>query len=66
MCGRVPVYKTQRGTKMKTELLLLLSNATSIACVIAAANLASKGTEGWGWFLLIALLSGVYPKSIGD
>ena len=33
---------------MKTELLLLLSNATSIACVIAAANLASKGTEGWG------------------
>jgi hypothetical protein len=51
---------------MKTELLLLLSNATSIACVIAAANLASKGTEGWGWFLLIALLSGVYPNSIGD
>jgi hypothetical protein len=52
---------------MKTELLLLLlSNVTSIACVIAAANLASKGTEGWGWFLLIALLSGVYPKSIGD
>ena len=50
---------------MKTELLLLLSNVTSIACVIAAANLASKGTEGWGWFLLIALLSGVYPKSIG-
>ena len=58
--------KSQRGTKMKTELLLLLSNATSIACVIAAANLASKGTEGWGWFLLIALLSGVYPNSIGD
>ena len=51
---------------MKTELLLLLSNATSIACVVAAAVLASKGTEGWGWFLLIALLSGVYPKSIGD
>ena len=51
---------------MKTELLLLLSNAPSIACVIAAATRASFGTGGWGWFLLIALLSGVYPKSIGD
>ena len=36
---------------MKTELLLLLSNATSIACVIAAATLASFGTGGWGQFL---------------
>ena len=51
---------------MNNTFLLLLSNATSIACVIAAAILASKGTEGWGWFLLIALLSGVYPNSIGD
>lgn len=51
---------------MKTVLLLLLSNATSIACVVAAAVLASKGTEGWGWFLLIALLSGVYPNRISD
>ena len=33
---------------------------------LAAATLASFGTAGWGWFLLIALLSGVYPKSIGD
>ena len=59
-------WETLGGTEMKTELLLLLSNATSIACVIAAATLASFGTGGWGWFLLIALLSGVYPKSIGD
>jgi hypothetical protein len=51
---------------MNDPFLILAANLTSIACVIAAAVLASKGTEGWGWFLLIALLSGVYPNSIGD
>lgn len=51
---------------MTPTLLLLISNATSIACVISAAVLAYKGTEGWGWFLLIALLSCVNPNSTGD
>jgi len=51
---------------MKTVLLLLLSNATSIVCVVAATVLACRGKEGWGSFLLIALLSGVYPARIGD
>jgi hypothetical protein len=50
---------------MNPTLLLLISNLPSIACVVAAAFLASKGTGGWGWFLLIALLSSVYPSSIG-
>jgi hypothetical protein len=41
---------------MNTTLLLLISNVVSIACVIGAVILASKGTEGWGYFLLFALL----------
>jgi hypothetical protein len=41
---------------MNNTFLLLISNAFSIACVIGAVNLASKGTEGWGWFLLVAFL----------
>jgi hypothetical protein len=44
-------------------LSLFISNLPSIACVIAAAVLDSNGTENWGWFLLIALLICVYPKS---
>ncbi len=41
---------------MNPTLLLLISNAVSIFCVIGAVILASKEKEGWGWFLLVALL----------
>jgi hypothetical protein len=41
---------------MNNTFLLLISNAVSIACVIGAVILASKGTDGWGEFLLVALL----------
>lgn len=30
----------------------------SIICVIVAAVLLDKQTDGWGWFLLVALLLG--------
>ena len=50
---------------MNPEFALLISNLTSIVCVISAAILAIRGTEGWGFFLLVALLAGVYPKSVG-
>ena len=46
---------------MNDIVLLLVSNATSIVCVIGAAIIASKGYEGWGWFLLIALLCSTSP-----
>jgi hypothetical protein len=41
---------------MNSSFLLLFSNLTSLACVVGAAYLASKGTEGWGYFLLVAVL----------
>lgn len=50
---------------MNPEFALLISNLTSIACVISAAILATRGTEAWGWFLFVALLAGAYPKSVG-
>jgi hypothetical protein len=50
-------------TEMNNTFLLLISNAVSIACVIGAVNLASKGTEGWGWFLLVALLCSTTLKT---
>jgi hypothetical protein len=36
--------------------LWLISQLAVIAAVTSAAVLASKGVEGWGWFLVIALL----------
>lgn len=41
---------------MNQSLLLLLSNLTALACVIAAAVLAVKSIAGWGWFLFVGLL----------
>jgi hypothetical protein len=48
---------------MNPILLLLISNAVSIACVIAAVFLSTKGTEGWGWFLLVAFLCSTTLKT---
>lgn len=50
---------------MNHTLILLISNLTSIACVISAVFLAYNGIDAWGWFLVVASLSFVYPKSIG-
>jgi hypothetical protein len=36
--------------------LWLISELAVIAAVTCAAVLASQGIEGWGWFLLAALL----------
>ena len=41
-------------------LLLLLSNLSALACVIAAAALAVNQIEGWGWFLFVGLLMTSY------
>jgi type IV secretory pathway VirB2 component (pilin) len=41
---------------MNPALMMLLSNAVSIAAVITAGILAAEGKEGWGWFLFIAVL----------
>ena len=41
---------------MNYPFLLLVSNLTSVACVVSAGYLATKGTEGWGWFLFVAVL----------
>jgi hypothetical protein len=41
---------------MNHPFLLLAANLTSVACVVGAAYLASKGTEGWGYFLFVAVL----------
>tara|TARA_R110000868_G_scaffold29897_9_gene111264 strand:+ start:3043 stop:3204 length:162 start_codon:yes stop_codon:yes gene_type:complete len=42
---------------MKTAFILLLCSLTSIACVIGAIILALHSIGGWGWFLLIAILT---------
>lgn len=41
---------------MNHPFLLFAANLTSVACVVGAAYLANKGTEGWGWFLFVAVL----------
>ena len=32
-------------------------NAVSILCVVGAILVAATGHDGWGWFLLVALLT---------
>ncbi len=34
----------------------IVGHITPITCVLVAAILAYKKTEGWGWFLFIALM----------
>lgn len=40
----------------------IVSNLTSACATISAAYLAYEGTKGWGWFLLIAVLTNVSPR----
>ena len=51
---------------MNYPFLLLVSNLTSVACVVSAGYLASKGTEGWGWFLFVAVLCAQSFSSGGE
>lgn len=41
---------------MKLTALFLVANLASILCAAAAALLAYSGRDGWGWFLLVAVL----------
>lgn len=51
---------------MKKELAIILftlvTNITSLAATIGATMLAFHGTKGWGWFLLVAVLTSTTPK----
>jgi hypothetical protein len=42
---------------MNSTLLLLAANLCSVACVVGAILLALHGIGGWGWFLLIAVMT---------
>jgi len=42
---------------MKTALLLMVVLSTPIICAVFARLLALRGLDGWGWFLVIALLT---------
>jgi len=45
-------------------LILLAANATSIAAVIIAGQLAMAGKPDWGWFLTVAVITTVvYSKA---
>jgi len=35
---------------------LLIANVPTIICLLISAALVTSGTEGWGWFLFIALI----------
>lgn len=37
---------------------LLIANVPSIVCIVIAGLVCALGQDGWGWFLLIALLLG--------
>lgn len=42
---------------MNDTLLILLGNICSVSAVVGAIILALNNIEGWGWFLLIAVLT---------
>ena len=41
---------------MAAFLTILALRSATIACVMAAAYLASKGIGGWGWFLFVGVV----------
>jgi len=44
---------------MNKILLFLVSELSSIICLIGAIYLMGQGKSGWGWLLLVAVLSGI-------
>lgn len=51
---------------MKTILLLFVHNILAILCAIAAGILAYNGIEGWGWFLVVAVLTCATNVNTGE
>lgn len=47
-------------------MLVLASEATAITALVCGVWMAVNDKQGWGWFLLVSLLSGVSFKSGGD
>lgn len=47
---------------MKDFAIVALCKLPTLVSLIAAAWLAYKGADGWGWFLLIAVLVSVSVK----
>lgn len=47
---------------MKLPLTLLIGNMACMACVISAAYMASHSVDGWGWFLLVAVITFMVPS----
>ncbi|MFT4162830.1 hypothetical protein [Shinella sp.] len=41
---------------MQKGFVVFLNSIVPITCILAAAALAWRGTEGWGWFLFAAVL----------
>ncbi len=41
---------------MKWLLASLAANLISLSCVIGAIVIAISGKDGWGWFLLVAVI----------
>ena len=44
---------------MNKILLFLVSELSSIICLIGAIYLMGQGKSGWGWLLLFAILTSV-------
>ena len=42
---------------MKDVMMFILFNAVAIICATGAVWLAYNGADGWGWMLIVALLS---------
>jgi hypothetical protein len=41
---------------MKDPLIILIRNLPPVACVVGSILLALNDIEGWGWFIITALL----------
>jgi type IV secretory pathway VirB2 component (pilin) len=50
---------------MKLFLANISGNLATLGCVVVAGLLAMKGKDGWGWFLVVAVVCQVSYKSTG-
>lgn len=51
---------------MREFFIALVVFSSSIACVIGAILLALNGIAGWGWFLFVAVLTGLRNVKYDD
>lgn len=52
----IPSHTSSEKLTITEMLLLMTSYIPAIGCIVLAGLLVTRGLDGWGWFLFVAVL----------